>query len=730
MTAHSHLRAVLRAAFAALAMAVSFAGTAADRPKVGLVLGGGGARGAAHIGVLEALEQLRIPVDCVAGTSLGALVAGAWAAGLDPATLRKKMGEADWNDMFQDNPGYVDINYRNKRLARRYLSGSEVGISDRGIETPPGLLSGQKIKLFFNQLVGSEYGERQLEDLPLPVSMVATDIATGERVVYRQGSLTSAMRASMSVPGLMAPLEYQGRKLVDGGLVDNLPVQEVRDLCGAEIVIAVNVGTPPLKASEISGFLSVSAQMVGILTQQNVTKSLAQLTPNDIYIQPDLLGLTAASFDRSGQAADRGRAATEKMDRLASLSVDRASYDTWRQRWLSAARKMPVVDAIEITGLRHVHPAAITRHLEQQVGEPLNVPLLQTDLLRTFGDGYYESVDYRLTRKDDHTVLTVVPVEKAWGPDYARLGLNVNASLTGRQSYSVRAAYQRTWINALGGELQYSGELGSTTGLGIDYYQPLDAQQRFFAEATAGVRRENLSLFVNDLRVADYRNTVTRVDLSAGANLGLAGQARLGWREEQQRLDIETGQPLVTGGNLESRGPLLSFDLDRRDQLHVSANGWSAKASWFESIRGDYNKASMTLDGTTQLNAWVVGLRGTYSGSTYGVMPPQDMGRLGGFMNLSGFATDQLMGDKVSYAHIRAERIFGRMPLGVRGDLRIGVALEAGQIGVPLTEPQRTGMLNSVLIYGRAETPFGPAYVGLGHASTGQVNAYFFVGTP
>ena len=730
MTANKRLSALLRTTCTALALAFPFAGMAADRPKVGLVLGGGGARGAAHIGVLEALDQMRIPVDCVAGTSMGALVAGAWAAGLDPVTLRTAMGKADWNDMFQDNPGYVDINYRNKRMARRYLSGSEVGISGNGVETPPGVLSGQKIKLFFNQLVGSEYGERLMEQLPLPVSMVATDIATGERVVYRDGSLTSAMRASMSVPGLMAPLEYQGRKLVDGGLVDNLPVQEVRDLCGADIVIAVNVGTPPLKASEISGFLSVSAQMVSILTHQNVTKSLALLRPRDIYIQPDLQGLTAASFDRSGQAADQGRIATEKMTRLADLAVDQASYDAWRQRWKTSARKTPVVDAIEISGLRHVNPSAITRHLEQKVGEPLDVPLLQRDLLRTFGDGYYESVDYRLSQQDERTVLTVVPVEKAWGPDYARLGLNVNASLTGRQSYSVRGAYQKTWLNALGGELQYSGELGSTTGLGIDYYQPLDVKQRFFAEASAGVRRENLSLFVNDLRIADYRNTITRVDLSAGANLGLAGQARLGWREEQQRLDIETGFPLVTGGNLESRGPLLSFDLDRRDQLHVSANGWSAKASWFESVRGDYNKATMALDGTTQFQEWVVGLRGTYSGSTFGVVPPQDMGRLGGFMNLSGFATDQLMGDKVGYAHVRAERIFGRMPLGVRGDLRIGMALEAGQVGVPLSEPQRTGILNSVLIYGRAETPFGPAYIGLGHASTGQVNAYFFVGTP
>ena len=228
--------------FALVLCFLSVSVMAADRPKVGLVLGGGGARGAAHIGVLEELERLRIPVDCVAGTSMGALVAGAWASGLDAATLRSEMGKADWNDLFQDNPGYNDINYRSKRLAKRYLPGSEAGVTATGLVTPPGVVSGQKIKLFFNQLVRADAGDRLIEQLALPVSIIATDIGTGARVVFRNGSLTLAMRASMSVPGLMAPLEYDGRKLVDGGLVDNLPIQEVRDLCGAEIVIAVNVG--------------------------------------------------------------------------------------------------------------------------------------------------------------------------------------------------------------------------------------------------------------------------------------------------------------------------------------------------------------------------------------------------------------------------------------------------------------------------------------------------------
>jgi NTE family protein len=703
---------------------------AVDRPKIGLGLGGGGARGAAHIGVLEELERLRIPVDCVAGTSMGALIAGAWAAGLDAATLRSEMGKADWNDLFQDNPGYNDINYRSKRLAKRYLSGSESGVTVTGLVTPPGVVSGQKIKLFFNQLVHADAGDRLIEQLALPVSIIATDIGTGARVVFRKGSLTLAMRASMSVPGLMAPLEYDGRKLVDGGLVDNLPIQEVRDLCGAKIVIAVNVGSPLLQASEISGLLSVSTQMVSILTEQNVTQSLEKLGADDIYIKPDLTGLTTAQFERSGEAADRGRSAAQAATALQGLAVDPQAYAVWRQRWVPKGQLQPRVDAIEIAGLKAVNPAAIERYLEQRPGERLDVQQLNRNLLRAYGDGYYESVDYTLTREGDKNLLRITPIEKAWGPDYLRLGLNLNSTLTGRSTFSLRAVYQRTWLNTLGGEMLMSAEMGSNTGIGVELYQPLDAAQRYFVDAAASVRRENFALFVNDLRISDYRNSIGRLDLTAGMNLGMTGQTRLGWRDEHQTASIETGLPILPTDPLHIRGWLASWETDQKNQLHISTTGWSGKGSWFESAAGDYNKLNLNLEGSYQLQDWVLGLRGSYIGSIYGALPPQEMGRLGGFLNLSGFANDQLMGDRVSYGHVRAERIMGRMPMGLSGDLRVGFALEVGKVADPVSEPRRTGLLNSTSIYVRGETPFGPAYIGLGQSSSGPVNAYFFIGTP
>ncbi len=716
----------------ALALAASAVVALADeRPRVGLVLGGGGARGAAHIGVLEVLEQLRIPVDCIAGTSMGALVAGAWAAGRDPATMRRELAEADWKDMFQDNPGYDDFNYRSKRLAQRYLPASETGINAQGIRSQPGVLSGQKIKLFFNQLVHADSGERPIESLPVPLSIVATDIASGERVVYRDGSLTQAMQASMSVPGLMAPLEYGGRKLVDGGLVDNLPIREVRERCAAQVVIAVNVGSPLLKASDIGGLLSISAQMVAILTEQNVTQSLASLTPTDIYIKPDLHGITAADFERSAEAADRGRtAALALASALQRLAVDDPTYTAWRANLSGPAVERPLVDALVIAGLQTVNPATVRRYLQQQIDQPLDTKGLNRDLLRAYGDGYYERVDYTLLRQRERNVLRITPTEKSWGPDYVRLGLNLNSSLSGGSTYSLRAAYQKTWLNSLGGELLVSGELGSDTGLAAAWYQPLDPAQRYFVEAQGSVRRENVAIYIGEQRASIYRDNVSRLDLMGGVNIGLLGQVRLGWREEQRTVRLETGLPIQPPDPLRTSGWLASFELDQLDQLYFPSRGWSVRASWFESSRQDYNRVTLGLNGAFPMGDWVLGLRGSYEGSTRGQLPEQDAARLGGFLNLSGFAAGQLYGDKLSYAHVRGERIVGRMPLGLRGDMRLGLALEAGRVAVPLAFLNRAGTYNSMLLYAGAETSFGPVYVGLGRSSSGSANAYLFIGTP
>ncbi len=727
----------LAAALLLLGLATSAAAqTPPPAPRIGLVLGGGGARGAAHIGVLEELERLRVPVHCVAGTSMGALVAGAWVAGRSPAEMRQAMQRADWNEMFLDGAGDADLDLRARRLRQRFLPGSETGIVNGGAVTPPALVQGQRIKFFLNALVHAETGEPLIEKLPLPLSIIATDIGTGERVVIRDGPLTEAMRSSMAVPGLLAPFSWRGRKLVDGGLVDNLPVRELRERCRADVVIAVNVGSPPLPAESVSGLLSITAQMVALLTEQNVGASLALLTPRDLLIRPELGDITAADFARHAEAAERGRAAMRMHEgALAALAVDERAYAAWRRGASVAERDIPRVDAIEVAGLKRVAPELLLRHVRQRTGAPLMVDRLEVDLERAYGDGHYERLDYTVRREStptgDRTVLRLLPVEKAWGPDYLRLGLQLQSTLNQGSRYQLRAALQRTWLNPLGAELLLAGELGDATGLMAEFVQPLDPAQRWFADVTAEYRRERSDYFLIEQRIAEYRSARSRLELGLGLNLVRLGQLRVaGWAGESTR-SLETGIDLFAGLPEPSlRGWVLGFELDRLDRLYFPRHGWALQAQWRADERSGWRRASVEARAATTVGQWVLAGRSSWTASTEGLLPLSEAARLGGFLNLTGFAAGQLIGDDVAYGHVRAERIIGRLPLGLRGDMRLGVAVEAGRVGMPYTLQKRAGTLRGAALYLGGETPLGSVYVGLGRASGGAVNAYLFVGTP
>ena len=721
---------ILRSLLFGLILATSVHAVEANRPRVGLVLGGGGARGAAHIGVLEVLQRLNVPVDCVAGTSMGALVAGAWVAGMPPATMGQAMAQADWSDMFQDDPAYAEMSQRHRTISQIYLPGSESGIGLGGVQYQSAMVNGQKIKLLINQLVRANQEERPIEMLPLPLSIIATDIGSGERVVFREGSLTKAMRASMSVPGLLAPVDHQGRKLVDGGLVDNLPVAEVRERCQADVVIAVNVGSPLLKANEVGSLLTVSAQMVNILTEQNVSRSLASLTTQDIYIKPDLDGITAGDFSRHAEAAERGRAAAEALaGRLAKLALPPEQYAAWWHGIEVTRKASPKIDEVQVVGLRRVNPVAVDRHLHARSGELLRLSDINPDLMRIYGDGYYESVDYTLVREGERNILQVTPTEKSWGPDYLRFGMNLYADSNQGSSFGLRLGYHKTWLNALGGELLVTGEIGSNSRFGASFYQPLDPAQRYFGEFIAGAEQRRLNLYEGNHRYAQYRVFERGVYAGVGRQIGLLGTLRLGWMHREINSNLDIGLPLFENFQERIVGAKLSLDFDQFDRMYFATRGWAANFSYFDSPLDDYGKISLDLRAAHALGATVLTGRVAYVASTRGQLPLFDAGSLGGFQNMTAFAYNQLLGDEIRYAGIRAERIVGRLPLGLRGDMRFGLAFEAARIGRPYTEIREHGLLDSTAIYFGGETPFGPIYLGFGHSTSGASNLFLSVGT-
>jgi NTE family protein len=724
------LRMLAALVLAAFALAAAGAEPAA-RPRIGLVLGGGGARGTAHIGVLEVLQQLRVPVDCIAGTSMGSLIGGAYVSGLTPQQMMARLSLVDWRDLFDDNPARAETNYRERRLQQSYYPGLEFGITQQGLRSAHGVVGGQKIKLFFNTLVGSDRGERNIEDLPLPMSVIATDIGTGDKVVFRDGELSAAMRASMSVPALLAPVPYRGKLLVDGGLVDNLPVDEVRSRCHADVVIAVDVGSPLADPHEVDTIGAVTGQMISILTEQNATASRAMLGPNDIYIRPDLVDVTAADFHKFREGAAIGRAAALKQaDRLRRLAVPEADYAAWAARLKVDDKPLPRVDEVSIAGLRYVNPEAVARHLDNvRTGVPLDTAQLEGDIARIYGDGDFESVDYRLLLARDRNILRITPTEKTWGANYLRFGVSLDAG-SRENDVALRAAYHRKWVNTLGAEWLTGAQLGQRSSVFTEFYQPLEARQRFFVEASAGLARDHVRVYQDDERLAEYIAREKRVGASVGANIGVLGALRLGAVYRKLDTSVETGAPTLPTGKITVKGWNAILDFDQTNRAFFPTSGWYSRLDYFKSPDLGYSRFAADLRAIHSWDPYVVNARYFHFSTPEGKLPVGDAGGLGGFLALSGYARNQILAEEVRLFTVRAEKVIGKMPLGLEGDLRIGVSLETGRARRRFTETHVEGWQQAGALYLGGETPVGPLFLGYGYAKGGHSSIYLFIGLP
>ena len=722
--------------FVFLCFACSAYAAEAQRPRIGLVLGGGGARGAAHVGVLEALEELRIPIDCVAGTSMGALVGGAYAAGVSPAQMKARIAATDWADIFNDSPGKDAINLRRKRLDERFYSGFEFGINGDGLSFREGAVAGEKLKLFFNDLVSSNLGERSIENLPLPLSIIATDIGNGERIVLKYGSLTLAMRASMSVPGLLAPVNANGRKLIDGGLVDNVPVKEARERC-AEVVIAVDVGTPLLKPDEVVGVVGLATQVVNLLTNQNVVASLATLGPDDVLIQPNLEGLGLADFSRQFEAIKRGReAGRSALEKLRRYSLSEHDYATWQASMQQRKLSPPRVDEIHVADMKRVNPELVRKHLRAEEGHPLDTKKINEDLVRLYGEGDFQSIDYALVSERGKNILRVTPVEKPWGPDYLRFGVNLSSDFRDRASYNLRAVYQRTWLNSLGAEWLTTLQIGQENLFATDWYQPLNSRRDWFIEPAFSVSNRTSGLFIDSHRLADYRTREVKFAFDLGANIGTYGQARAGWLVRRINSSVLTGlSDLLPTVSEHLGGPRFALSLDTFDRLYFPTRGWALDVNAFEVISGygrqqRYSKVSAEWANALSLDNFTLETALGAGSSPKGTLPSFDAFTLGGVQRLAGFADRQILGDSYLLGRLTLYHKLYKPPFTFGTDLYVGASVEAGKMEGRFTEPNLTGWQRSFGLYLAANTFLGPVYTGFAYAPGQKLRWYLFLGTP
>ena len=714
------------------------AASAPKRPKICLVLSGGGARGAAHVGVLKVLEELRVPVHCIAGTSMGALVGAAYATGTTLPEMDAILKEITTELLFKEKPPREELSMRQKSDDYRIFVGPEIGIGGGvrggGLGLPKGVVTGVQLETVLRRLAKAP-GYYQFDKLPIPYRAVATDLVTGKAVVFQNGELANVMRASMSVPGAVAPAEFGGMMLVDGMLTSNLPVATARAM-GADVIIAVNVGTPLLKREQLTSILGVTGQMLSILTEQNVQESLASLKPTDILISPELGAFSTGDFDNLPKISPLGEAAARKeVDRLAQLAIPASEYAALRQRQqVVVAPDLQPVDEIRFENLQRVNPKTAQAVMQTEVGKPIDQQTLDRDMRRIYGTGDFEHVNYRFLEEPGRRILAVDAVEKSWGPDYLRFGLGLSTDFTGDAYFNLLARYRKTWLNSLGAEWRTDLQVGRTSNLFSEFYQPLNAEGDFFVSPNVLFERRSSTLYSGDSRLGRYDFVSSQFAFDVGAQFRQYGVLRLGVMRGTLSPSLDTGPQYLTPpqSKIDTGAYKARLLFDRLDSVNFPRNGWNAGLGVYDSntaLGAQDNYTKWDIDGTTahtfgnhSFNFSVKAGGKTDSNP----LPYYDQFQWGGFLQQSGYKTGQLLGENITFG--RAVYFHRIMKGTLLEGAYSGFSLEAGRVGGPLVPGSPTGLLKSGSIFVASDTPLGPAYLAYGRAADGNDSFYFFLG--
>jgi NTE family protein len=705
---------------------------AAQRPKIGLALSGGGARGAAHVGVLRVLEELRIPVDYIAGTSMGSIIAGLYASGMTLDQIEHALVTMDWEHIFDDDPPREELSFRRKRDDDLYLVKAKPGFRDGELKFPAGLIQGQKFDLALRELTLPVSAVKDFDRLTIPFRAVASDIGTGQPVVLGSGDLAKAMRASMAVPGAFAPAHIDGRVLVDGGITNNLPVSVVRDM-GADIVIAVDISTPLASPDEVRNVLEITAQLTSIMTRTNTEQQIASLGERDILIVPDLSDISSADFTRAGEAIPAGAAAAEaERTQLSRLSLSESVYQAHLAARVLPGGDKPIVYFVQIKNDSNLADEVLRERLHIREGEPLDRVQLEKDISNIYGLELFESVDYRVIEQDGETGVVVDARARSWGPDYLQFGLALSSDFGGDSTYNFGVAYLKTAINELGGEVRLGVQLGQDPAISADWYQPLDYDSRYFFEPNISYGASTYTLYTQDGndKVAEYRVKQTQLELAAGRELSVFGEARLGYRWGTGDVDLNVGSPGLPEGGFDRGSVFGRLSVDRLDNTHFPSKGYTGDIEYelFRDSLGndqDLDQLKVDLSYFETFGAHTFGLGGRFNTTMDGSGEVQNLFQLGGFLNLSGFNNNALSG---RHSAILTGVYYRRFTQLKFLPWYIGGSLELGNVWEDRDDISADSAIISGSVFLGADTPIGPFYTGYGYAEGGNSSLFLFLG--
>jgi NTE family protein len=708
------------------------------RPRIGLVLSGGGARGAAHVGVLKALEEMHIPIDAIAGTSMGAVVGGLYASGMSAAQIERALASVDWEDAFRDRPQRSRLNFRRKREDRDFLVQLPLGFRDGRFQLPKGLIQGQKLTQLLREMTLPVSDITRFDALPTPFRAVATDLETGTAVIMQDGDLATALRASLSAPGIFAPVERDGRLLVDGGIVDNLPIDVMRQM-NVDRLIVVDVGYPLAPRDRLGTVTNVASQMLAILIRRDGEKQLATLEPSDVLISPDMERVSSFDFNNLRKVMRFGEtAARAASGRLTELALPAEQYEQYVAARYHAST-LPMIRTVRAADDSRAYAQPVDNFFGALAGKTFDMDEVRRRGNRFYGQGMLESFDYHLVPvngQPDTADLEFSAHPNSWGPTYVRFGLRLQDDFRGNSTFDAATRVLFTDLTALGAEWVWDAQVGGNPRLGTEFYLPISPQRRWFIEPSALFQIRAVPEFdAMGEQNGELRVRSVRFGGSLGREMGQLAELRAGFEREIGKSRVRLGDTTQPPFEFTNNELFTRFSYDSLDSVAFPRSGEGVTVEWRRQLEErslDRVSDSVNVDvrvarswGRDTLIAW--GSAGTLLNDEFA--DARSYFPLGGFLSLSGIAADSLSAPHYSIARLVYYRKVGN---GGEGFLNVplyaGLSLEAGNTWQKRTDMNLGDARKDASVFFGMDTFLGPAWFAIGYDSRGRHAFYLSLG--
>ncbi|HAS6436785.1 TPA: serine protease [Vibrio parahaemolyticus] len=730
------------------------------RPKVAVVLAGGGAKGSAHIGVLKALEEMHIPVDIITGTSMGAYVGGLYATGMSADEIESFIYSVDWNSGYRDRVDRSQRRVRDKEYEDRYQITTDLGLRFGEVRAPTGVVQGQNMLRVLRETTGNLGRFDSFDELAIPYRSVATDILELDEVVIGNGYLVDAMMASMSVPGALPPYKLNGHMLVDGGVVNNMPVDVARAM-GADVVIAVDISTDYKTEDDFTGLFTVADQLSNYLVRRSTQQQVETLQQHDVYIRPNVGQMETVEFDKMPWAFQSGYDITKEMEsKLVGLRLSNAEYQKYIDHKQEVRKKLVygddrVVDEIVIVNNTHYSDVLLTNRLELETGRKIETAEIEKAVENLYALDRFELITYHFEEVDGSNLLVFDVNEKSWGPNYLNFRFFLEDDFDTDSQYGIGMSTNFTNLNSHGAEMALNVEMGTDKLIEAELYSPVLSSQEFFVAGKVAYSSEGRNLpvsdddsslsSVNDFLPVSYTEFVS--EIAIGIQPTLWQELRLGGRYSSGSIELST---LASVGNLdfERRGLFANYRLDTLDDFAFPTRGLLVDLEYLVSHDtspqeiGQSKPEDIVEDTVYEIDARFKGAmsyqRHTLVGQAeYSFVQSKnssitlDPRELGGFLHLSGIPRNSLIGQNLFFSSLVYRYKWFDNDFGLfEAPVYVGASLEHGGTwsdnDLKLNEAP---LYNAASIFFGVDSPIGPIMLAYGRTEQNMEAVYLIVGT-